>query len=359
MKQKLILLIFLLCGTFAFAQTKEEKAYEMGFNAVKMMDEGKFAESIQLLKEAHKLDPSTVLYPYEIGYALYAQKKYKECAKQLEGLLKYKDVHGRVYQLLGNCYDNLGKSEKAIETYNKGLELFPNEGILYLESGIMQMGKKEFNKALNYFEAGIQADPKFPSNYYWAAKLFCSSSEEVWGMIYGELFMNMERNTKRTAEISKILYDTYVSEIKIENDTSMTVSFSQQNTITVDDLSDPENLKLPFPLMAYEPTLLMAVALVGKVDINSLNVIRTLFVENYFQMGHGKKYPNQLFDWQKEIKEAGHMEAYNYWILMMGDEDGFDVWREANEEKWDAFFKWFGEHKMPVDDNHKFHRTQY
>lgn len=40
-------------------------------------------------------------------------------------------------------------------------------------------------------------------------------------------------------------------------------------------------------------------------------------------MGHDKEYPNILFSFQKQVKDAGHIEAYNHWILMKGDEEAF------------------------------------
>lgn len=353
------LLIFLVAGQIAFGQTNKEKALEKGKAAIKLMDEGKFDESIKLLEEAQKLDPDDINYPYELGYAYYAKKDYKQASKFLDDLVKHKDANDRVYQLLGNCYDNLGKSDKAIETYEAGLKKFPNSGNLYLELGIMQMGKKEYDKALDYYEKGIEVAPRFPSNYYWAAKLYCSSTEEVWGMIYGEIFMNMERNSKRTAEISKLLFDTYKNEIKFSSDTSFSVSFSKTSIINVDALKDPSKMKMPFGTGVYEMTLMLSMLSVKTIDINSLDDIRSSFVDNYFKNGHDKTYPNILFSYQKQLKEVGHMEAYNHWILMKGDEDGFDKWQTANKEKWDSFTKWFSDNKIQIDDTHKFHSGQY
>ena len=41
------------------------------------MDEGKFDESIKLLKQARKLDPKRYDYPYKMSYAHYAQGDFK------------------------------------------------------------------------------------------------------------------------------------------------------------------------------------------------------------------------------------------------------------------------------------------
>jgi tetratricopeptide (TPR) repeat protein len=353
-------ILLITTGQIVYGQvTSKEKALEKGKEAIKLMDSGKFDESIKLLEEAQKIDPDNINYPYELGYAYYAKKDYKKASKYLESLLKHKDINDRVYQLLGNSYDNLGKGEKAIKTYEDGLKLFPNSGNLYLEMGIIQMGKKEYNKALSYYEKGIEVAPNFSSNYYWAAKIYCSSTEEVWGMIYGEIFMNLERNSKRTKEISKLIFDTYKSEIKFTSDTSLSVSFSKNATINISDLSDPSKMKLPFGVGVYEPTLMYSMLTIKQIDINSLNNIRSSFVDNYFTNGHDKNYPNILFSYQKQVKEAGQIEAYNYWILSQGDEEGFGKWKSANEDKWESFVNWFGANGLKINDENKFYTGQY
>jgi tetratricopeptide (TPR) repeat protein len=353
------LLLFINVGQFAYGQGNKEKALEKGKDAIKLMDNGKFDESIKLLEEAQKLDPDDINYPYEIGYAYYAKQDFKKAIKHLESILKHKDINDRVYQLLGNSYDNIGKGEKAVETYEAGLQNFPNSGNLYLEMGVIQMQKKEYNKALVYFEKGIEVEPKFSSNYFWASKIYCNSTEEVWGMIYGELFMNLERNSKRTSEISKLLFDTYKSEIKFTSDTSFSVSFSQNATINIDDLKDPSKMKLPYGISVYEPTLIFSIVSIKSIEINSLDKIRSSFVDNYFSKGHDKTYPNILFNYQKQIKQAGHFEAYNHWILMKGDQDGFDKWQTENKENWENFIKWFSDNKIKIDETNKFHSGQY
>src|SRR5690606_12333945 len=140
----------------------------------------------------------------------------------------------------------------------------------------------------------IEVQPRFPSNYYWAAKIYMNSNEEVWGLLYGEIFMNLERNSNRTMEISKLLYDTYTNQITLTSDTSITVSFCQQVIVNIKEITNTKDMKLPF-CMIYEPTLLMSVAFTKAIDINSLDQIRKDFVENYYKMGHDKTHPNVLF----------------------------------------------------------------
>jgi tetratricopeptide (TPR) repeat protein len=349
--------LLLTAAQGALAQTDKEKALEKGRKAIDLMDDGSLDESIKLLEEAQTLDPDRFDYPYEIAYAYYLKQNYEEAIKILEKNKNHTDVTVRLFQLLGNSYDLLGKSEKAFEVYDAGLNKFPKSGMMYLEKGNVHWGKKEYDKALPFYEKGIEADPKFSSNYYRAALIYCGSTEEVWGMIYGEIFMNLERNSKRTAEISKLLFDTYKDEIEFPSDTSVTVSFCQAVIINVTK-SDRKNIKLPF-CMIFEPTLLLSIGFEKRIDINSLDKIRTSFIDNYFSNERDKAYPNILFSYQKAVKDAGHIEAYNHWILMKGDEEGFDKWQIANKEKFDLFVKWFTHNGLTISDSNKFFKGQY
>lgn len=320
------------------------------------MDEGKLDESIALLQQAQKLDPARSDYAYELGFAYYQQKKYPQALQMLEPLIKLPDATDRTFELLGNAYDDSGDHQKAIATYEAGVRKFPASGRLPLELGIVYMGQKDYDKAIGYFETGIRVAPEFSSNYYWASKLFCSSTEEVWGMIYGELFINLEPNSQRTFEISKLLYDTYKSEIKFTDASTVEVGFSKMNIITP---VKGKKLKLPYGGLVYEPVLLMSILGEKAIDLDALNRIRTNFVENYYRLPASKDVPNVLFEYQRQLKQAGHLEAYNHWLLLAGDETGFSQWEKANPEKWKSFVDYFKNNTLALNSKHLFYRQQY
>jgi tetratricopeptide (TPR) repeat protein len=359
MTKKLALALFLSFAAtqFVSAQSNKEIAASKAEEAIRLEDdEGKYDEALVLLKEAQQLDPGNITYPYELAYTYGAKKEYKKASDILEPLLKHKDVFARVYQALGNNYDYQGLPSKAIATYKEGLKKFPNSGELYLELGTTLGLQKEYDSALSYYEKGIQVAPEFPSNYYRATKVFQALEQEVWSMIYGELFMNLERNGKRTAEISKLLFDIYKNKITFPTDTSVSVSFLKNTTMNLADFSDPSNVKLPFSFGCYEKGMAVAVAGEKSIDIISLDRIRTRFLKGYLKNGDAIKYPNVLFEYQQKIMNAGHLEAYNYWLLMQGDEEKFSQWKAINSNKWDSFLAWFSKNGIKLDQDHKFTR---
>ncbi len=349
------IIILLLLSLSASAQSDKDKAMEMAQKAIDMEDDGDVAGALKLLYEAQKLDKSNTTYAYEIAYAHYVQKDYKKAQKELEDIINSKNATERYYQLLGNAYDMQENTKDAVETYNAGIKKFPKSGKLQSELGILYLYQKDYNKAINYFERGIEVEPDYSTNYYWATKLYCSSDEEVWGMIYGEIFLNLESNTKRTAEISKMLYDTYKSGITY-SDTSTSVSFCKNAVLSLEDL---KKHKMPFGNFGYEMALTMATIGSHHIDLNSLDTIRTKFVHYYYDQKKDKEYPNVLFDYQKALKEAGYFPAYNHWLLMKGDETAFAKWATEHKDEWATFSKWYPDHKLKVDENHHFYRNQY
>lgn len=375
--KKTILLLAIFILPFYVIHSQEQKddewAMQNAREAIRLMDDGFHDKSIELLKESIEINPDKIFYWYELGLAYYKKEDFKEAVKTFKKISKHKDIFDQVYQMLGNAYDINGQRDKAIETYEKGMKEFPNSGLCYLERSIIHMSENEFNEAVATLEQGVSADPMYSSCYYWLAKLFLEyTEEEVWGMIYGELFMHLEPNTHRSQEISRLLYNTYKNEITFNGDSSK-VSFSKTKNINIQlsekDMDNPENMikllqkamKQSFGSGVYEPTLILS--LIGKEEINlaTLNEIRSHFIDLYMKEEY-EDFPIVLFDFQKKIKDAGHFEAYNYWLLLYGNEEEFDTWLsdEENTEKLRQYTQWYNENleKLVINQENKFLRDQ-
>lgn len=354
------LVFFLTISSFSFCQDskKEQKAYELAIKAIDLMNEGNFKEAIKLLEKAQKLDPDRIDYPYEIAYALYSNEKYANAIGVLESLKDHPDVTELIFQLLGNAYDNTGKPDKAIEIYKQGLKSFPNSGRLYLEQGIVEYYREKYDNAIDYWEKGVEVDPTFSSNYYWLGKIFSYTEERIWSILYGEIFINLERNSDRTVEMSKILFDTYKESIYINSDTSGGVRFSKVMTV------DPKKkFKIPFQI-AFGLTMTMSLAINiiyedQEISIGTINTIRQNFISNWYNQKRNKDYPNLLFDFQKLLKEKGFFDAYNYRFLMKGNEEEFAEWYNNNESIFNEFADWYNEIPLKITSKNYFSRLKY
>ncbi|RKR84860.1 anaphase-promoting complex subunit 3 [Mucilaginibacter gracilis] len=351
-KYTLALVFGLLCFA-AKAQAPKDAADQKYKQALQLEDDENYADAIALLTDAQKLNPANINYPYEIAYALYSQKQYQKAIDKLLTLKNNTNSFDRLYQLLGKSYIVLDEGAKALAIYTEGLKKFPKSGCLYLERGTIPLDDKNYDEALQYFEKGIEVEPGFASNYYWAAKLYCNSTDPVWGVLYAELFMNLERNGPRNNEISKLLYDTYNNQITFAEPGKPQVTFTSQVIV---EGRKPD--KMPYPLV-YQPTMGAAAATETAIDINSLDRIRQNFLKFYNQRGFNKTYPNVLFNYQDKITKAGCIEAYNHWLLLQGNQTDFTTWRKQNPAKWQDFLTWFAANPLKLDEDNKFYRAQY
>lgn len=335
MRNLLTILILFSFNSYQ-AQTNKELALIKGEEAIKIMDEGKFEESIKMLQESQKLDPENYVYPYEIAYAKIVQEKYDEAIDILEKLKSYKSINSSVYQQLGNCYSYLGKTKMAFKKYDEGLKKFPNAGNLYLEKGNIYNHQEKYSEAIHNYKLGITVDPMFSSNYFNLASLYLRSNDKLSGLLYGEVFMNIERTTARTQKMSEMLYDTYKSSITLGENESR-IDFCD---IIVDGSTALDgDIKLPLCAI-FGKNFVLSIIDQKEINLNTLSEIRASFLNNYFQEDF-KQYPNTLFSYQKRMQDENIFDAYNHYIFQMGAPEEFSQWNQSNESDYSQFVEWY------------------
>lgn len=304
-------------------------------DAIKLIDEEKYDEGIKILKDCEKVDPKDYTYPYEIAFAHIKKADYKNAILQLEKVKEYSNIDDYYYALLGNAYDYANNPDQAIKVYNEGLKKFPNSGKLYLEKGVMFEFEKKIAEALEIYEAGIKADPSSPSNYYRASRLYMNSNNILPGLIYGEIFVNLERTTSRTQEISKLLYEGYKKAVHFNNDEIKTDFCEAIITIQNKD----KNLQLPFCIIFGKNFILSAINQ-KEINLETLSSIRQKFIKEYYNKDY-KTYPNVLMSYHKTMEDKHLFNAYNHYVFQMGDLPSFQNWETKNKAEYDKFVDWY------------------
>lgn len=347
MKNNYSVLLFLLLSLNFHAQKKTFKC-EKVYDAVKLIDTEKYNEAITILRECEKIDPKEYTYPYEIALAYTNNKEYEKAISELKRIKNYDNLKADYFQLLGNNFDYQGKSELAIATYDEGLKKFPDAGRLYLEKGVVYESEKKYNEAINSYEKGISVNPSYSSNYYRAAKLYLRSDNKLSGFIFGEIFVNLERTTKRTKEMSKLLYDGYKEAIIFKDDNNLSISICKNILI---DVSKLDKNKLPLCSM-FEANLLLSATGQKEFSLNSFTQIRKEFLNMYLEIIK-KDYQIVLFDYFKKMDDNKIFDAYNHYIFQMGDEGAFKEWMEKNDAEYQKFVTWYtqDDNLLTIDKN--------
>lgn len=331
------------------AQTPRERADALAGEAITAMEAGQIERAITLLDSAIALVPSESEYVYEKSYAYYLGNDPDRAIATLTPALDDTTATDNYYQLAATLHAARGDTSAAARIIMRGLELFPNSGRLYLERGNLEVLAGRFQSAVAMYERGMRVEPAFPSNYYRAALVLANSSEPIWGIVYGEIFMNIERATARTSEMGMLLLATYRRAISAGGDSLFAVRFSDNtDALHLSGSGKPELMMdaMVRPELAYEMTAMQALVVSDRcrsegVSLGCLDQLRTEFVRRWFAQGLNEKYPSRLFDWHKVLLDVGFFDEYNYWLLGAGDSEAFYAWVDAKPDDFEHFQSWF------------------
>ncbi len=350
----IILLSLFLFSTFQVSRAQDTKAAtfaKLGEERMKAFD---FVGASKNFEQAVQHSPRNLGHQYDLAMSYYRQKKYNKVIRIMEKLVQIPQAEARFFRLLGNAYDVNGNYFKGMQTLKAGTKMFPYEGNLHLDMGIIEMIKGDLQEAVTHWEKGISVSPYKADNYYWATKYYAQSNEKIWALIYGEIFMNIERGTKRFDEMSELVYNTYIA---IAN-------------------KDKSNVKVAFKRNADNEFYDVHERIFGLLDKNGLldlrrgqranqgSMLKTLvklresFLEMWLQ-GFGSRFPNILYNRHKELLDLGHFESYSFWLFSKANANEFVEWMGQNKEQYNAYINWFITNSMRVDIQNYLVRMDY
>ena len=357
MKRIFIIIVFL--GAIVEIYSQNDNLDVLVDSAIVRMDDGHFEESKSLLEYVISKDPNHYAANYELAYLYTLMKQYDKSLAILKNIESSKEVKDIYYQLLGTVYDYKGMEDVAIEKYKEGLKKFPNSGRLYVELGMMYHKSNEIMTALETYEKGILVDPMFPSNYFYAGLVLLGSSDPVWGLMYGEIFMNLEPYTERAKTMSKYLFDTIKSNVSL-TDTAFVANFTSQNSLIFNE--NTKSLEMPFPFL-YQTCFNAGGKQALEEGLDTLELY-TLGKIHEYQIEHGKAFyntnsNNPLFIHLLKIQQAGYMEDYCMLLYKGGSPADYTGWMIMNKDHYLEFIKWQKENRLQLSPDNCFSRLTH
>lgn len=317
MKSSFFLLSFLFFALSSFSQQNPDTLQKSGREYMRVGDWG---NAILVFKRALQLKPEDVSILNDIAYTFYLQRDFVRALETIRPVIEKSDATVQSFQIAGTVYRSIEAVKEGARVYAKGLKKFPGSGVLYSEYGELLWQKKDYN-AIAQWEKGIALDPNYPGNYYHASRFYYFSTDRVWGLIYGEIFTNLESYTVRTAEIKNILFDGY-KKLFSETEIPQHKKRKKKNGFASSFLN----------LMDAQSSL----AAKG-ITPETLLKIRRNFLNEWFS-NYAQTYPFRLFDYQKQLLEAGMFDAYNQWLFGSAIQPAdYQAWIQKNREGYDTF----------------------
>jgi len=316
------------------------------------MDKRNYSKARQYFYDAQTGDPDNIKYTYNIGFSFFKEGDYDNAIKQITPLTSRDDVTIDCYRILGNSYDLQGNYPQAVKLLNEGLEKFPTGGPLYLDLGIIEYIRDNFGAALNYWEQGIANAPLYADNYFWASKLLLNSNLKVWTVVYGEIYLNLERDSDKFKEVSKLVYDAYRAILGHQ-----VVSDEDQLTFTDKKFNGMTNA-LQNIFAQLETNYGSLFSSEEKVPLRFVNDMRQQFLYEWNKQYRGN-YDNAFFQFVNEINNNGYFTEYSYWVTSSGKPDDFISYQKLNQSRYVKFLNYFAFEKYKPDSNIPFVRPYF
>lgn len=349
---------------------------------ISLIDEGELDKAWDVLEKAYKEYPQHTVFRYEQALIRMIEERYEDAAEIMEEIIDTPDSYGRYYQMLGNSYDLSGDAAKAIKTYKKGLELYPESGELYLELGVMYGKEDDYDKAMQQWEGGLTADPGFPSNYFHAGRIFMMTEDRGWGHLYTEIFLNLEPGTDRSMAMRGLLWQSYndaislseesgedveeqvksdEGEIDVIKESSQSGSFEFFEEIAVEFDSEKEEMMFPYPFFFAKAASVASTPLIvagAPLTVAKIHRFRSDFLEQWYADTVASEHFNiHLYDYQQRLKDAGLFETYNYYLFYCEETaEEVQAWFEENPEQIDRLVEWLGRNPYTQGRTHPFSR---
>ena len=315
--KKLVFLSFVFISTLvAQAQDQDPKEAAKAF-----IRSGDYTNAITVLNRALQKDPQNLEMQKDLAFAYYLHRDYVHALETAKDFPARKDVDVQAYQILGMTYKAIEKRKEAEQMYQAALKKFPMSGALYNEYGELLWAKKEPALAAKTWEKGIETDPNYSGNYYNVSKFYYYSVDKIWGLIYGEIFVNLESYSARTVEIKNILLEGYK---KLFSET---------------DMKKYQNTKNEFVKAILDKFSEHSDVIDKGITVETLTALRTKFILDWYEKD-AARFPFRLFDLHRQLLKNGMFEAYNQWLFGASENlAAYQTWVSSHATENDEFIR--------------------
>jgi tetratricopeptide (TPR) repeat protein len=139
-------------------KTKPESAETLCLLAQVYSEQARPVDALDLLVRAHKLAPQNTDVIFLMARVSMTQNYFEDAIPLLESGLKLAPQRADLHAALGESYFMSGKTEKAIEEFQRLIDLDPSARS-YAFIGLSYRHLGRFDEALEYFELGLKQDP--------------------------------------------------------------------------------------------------------------------------------------------------------------------------------------------------------
>lgn len=198
-------------------------------------------------------------------------------------------------------------------------------------------------------EKSARRDHLNPEGYERLARVFGETSERIWALVYGEAYSLLTEDEGGREAMAADLLRWYTLSFEGEGGEIKLAFYREARSrrgVPIEARYEQSALHAVMPLILAERVKPLTVAKLVKLR------------ERQLMRWSIKRYPeNALIRYQRQVMNAGHHEAYGYWLLGPARPAELASWREENASAWQEWLAWREENPF-LPEKPDFHRRR-
>lgn len=327
--------------------------------ALDLFNDKKYDSAVVVFDRAYRLDTNKVEVRYEMALTYAAKRSFDSAESILRSIVTHPKATDKFYQLLSNIRAEQDDTSGARVVIDEGLKRFSTSGRLHMEKGLLLLQARQLEAAVDEFEEGIQVDPGYHLNYYWAARSYSQGTERIWTLLYGEVLMNVDPNPSRLSIISDLVYRMHMRTYEDFRTTArMNYSLarkgaadaSTQVDITFEDRFDELMTMGASKLRFFQDF---------EIPLLSIDTMQTTFIKEWYRRGYDTLYPNAAIERHKAVLDAGFHTSYVVYLTQFAKPLEAKAYFDENKKNYRGLLTWLKRHPFEMTGKNKFSRYMY
>lgn len=181
-------------------------------------------------KGVKKMTDEELLY---VGWSYYMLNELGKADSYVSKLLSRQSKNSSAHQLKGLVLVTEGKSEEALPSFLKAIELDPSQGKYYTDAANAYRDKEDLSKAIEYYKKGISAQKPSEQAYFMLADIYDYEGNHKQSL---ETFYDAKKNIRKDQELyATVLYNIGTMEMDRGNFSQAIVAYNELAEYFPDD----------------------------------------------------------------------------------------------------------------------------
>ena len=307
---------------------------------VALHDAGDYDGAIAKYKQVLAESPDEIVSMHELAYSYFEKKDYANALATARQGAEFKSaLLPRLYVMIGNALEEMGKRVEAIDTYEAAIKRFPDTALLHFNLALSLNRSGKPVEARKTVEKALTLDPNHPGSHSLLGSLYVESDYRVPAVLAYSRFLLLEPGSERSKKA--------ISQLRAILTGGVTKG-DQPNHFNITLSLTPESKKDEGDFDAVAVFMSLSAA----VDTTERGKKSTPFqalVDKYAvlasTMENNSKKPRGFaatfyVPYFVEMHRKGHCPAFVYTAWRQAELGGSAEWGKANEAKVREFQEW-------------------